>query len=67
VGGAALAALAGLAVIHAGGLAQLTILTGDLAPAFAMGVVPFVLGDLLKVGLAALVIGRFLPSTRALG
>ena len=67
VGGAALAALTGLAVIHAGGLAQLTILTGDLAPAFAMGVVPFVLGDLLKVGVAALVIGRFLPSTRALG
>jgi len=67
VGGAALAALAGLAVIHTGGLAQLTILTGSAGSAFAAGVVPFVAGDLLKVGVAALVVGRFLPSTRALG
>jgi len=66
-GAAALAALAGLAVIYAGGLSQLAILTGSAAPAFAAGVVPFLVGDLLKVGVAALIIGRFLPSTRALG
>jgi biotin transport system substrate-specific component len=67
VGGAAVAALAGLVVVHAGGLAQLTVLTGSVAPAFAAGVVPFLVGDLLKVGVAALAIGRLLPSTRALG
>jgi biotin transport system substrate-specific component len=62
-----LAALGGMAAIHAGGLAQLAILTGSVAPAIAAGVVPFLAGDLLKAGVAALVIGRFLPSMRALG
>jgi biotin transport system substrate-specific component len=67
VGGAAVAALAGMAVIHAGGMAQLAILTGSAQAAFAAGVVPFVVGDLLKIGVAALAVGRLLPSTRALG
>jgi len=66
-GGAVAASLTGLAVVYAGGVAQLAILTGSVAPAFAAGVVPFLVGDLLKVGVAALVIGRFLPTERALG
>jgi biotin transporter BioY len=56
-----------MAVIHAGGMAQLAILTGSAQAAFAAGVVPFVVGDLLKIGVAALAVGRLLPSTRALG
>ena len=48
----------GMVVIHAGGVAQLALLSGDLAAAFRLGFVPFLTGDLLKVGLAAaLVIG----------
>ena len=63
---ASLAGLAGLMAIHAGGLAQLTILTGSAQAAFAAGVLPFLAGDLIKVFLAALVIRRFASSTRAL-
>ncbi len=68
LGGAALAALAGLCVIYSGGVAQLAILSGGaFSIGVTAGVVPFVVGDLLKLGVAALVIGRFLPTMRALG
>lgn len=50
-----LALLAGSLVILAGGTAQLAILTGDPAAAVALGVVPFLIGDVVKL-LAALVI-----------
>ncbi|MDO8667220.1 MAG: biotin transporter BioY, partial [Gemmatimonadales bacterium] len=63
---AALAALAGIAIIHLGGTAQLLVLTGSAQSAIAMGLVPFVMGDLLKVAIAALVIRRLLPTARAL-
>lgn len=62
----ALAALAGIALIHLGGAAQLLVLTGSAQSAIAMGLVPFILGDLLKVAVAALVIRRLLPTARAL-
>lgn len=50
------ACVAGMVVIHAGGVAQLALLGGDPAQAFRYGFIPFLTGDLLKVGLAALVI-----------
>jgi len=61
-----LSCLAGMGIIFAGGLAQLTILTGDPARAFAAGALPFVAADLAKVLLAALIVGRTFPYTRAL-
>lgn len=56
--------LGALAAIYAGGVAQLTVFTGDLPAAFAVGVVPFLIGDLLKVLFAGLLIGRFRSATR---
>ncbi len=53
-----LAAGAGLAVIHVGGWAQLTLLTGDPARALALGTLPFLAQDGLKVMLAGLVLWR---------
>jgi biotin transport system substrate-specific component len=46
-------AFAGMAVVHLGGWAWLTILTGDATRSFALGIVPFGISDLLEVGLAA--------------
>ena len=48
-----LACAVGMVVIHAGGTAQLALLGGDPALAFRVGFVPFLTGDLLKIGLAA--------------
>jgi len=56
VGRALLACAAGMVVIHIGGVAQLALLGGDPGLAFRMGFVPFLTGDLLKIGLAAAVI-----------
>lgn len=51
-------ALAGMVVIHLGGMAQLAVLTGDPATAFALGSLPFLPVSALKIGLAAaLVVG----------
>jgi biotin transporter BioY len=55
----------GMVVIHVGGVAQLALLTGDPARAFRMGLVPFLTGDLLKVGMAALAILGAGPAVRA--
>jgi biotin transport system substrate-specific component len=60
------APLLGIAAVHAGGLSQLVILTGSAHAALAAGVLPFVLGDLVKVALAALVLRRGRYVTRAL-
>ena len=49
----ALAAAAGIAVIHAGGFLQLRFLTGNAERAVALGATPFLLLDLLKVFAAA--------------
>ena len=51
-----LACAVGMVLIHVGGVAQLALLGGDPALAFRVGFVPFLTGDLLKVGLAAAVI-----------
>lgn len=47
---------AGVAVIHAGGVAHLALLGGDPAAAFRLGFVPFLTGDLIKIGLAAAIV-----------
>ncbi len=57
------AILLGTAVIFAGGVAQLTLLTGDPVHALATGLVPFIAGDLLKVALALLIGMRFRART----
>ena len=49
----ALAALAGMAVIYAGGLAQLAVLTGSLATSAMLGAAPFAALDLVKCLVAA--------------
>ena len=51
-----LACALAMAIIHAGGVAQLALLGGDPALAFRVGFVPFLTGDLLKIGLAAALI-----------
>jgi biotin transport system substrate-specific component len=55
----------GMLAIYAGGAAQLLVLTGSASLAVALGALPFVAGDLLKVGVAALVLRRFAGSGRA--
>jgi len=49
----ALAAIAGMAVLYTGGLAQLTLLTGSLSSAALLGLLPFVGLDVLKALAAA--------------
>jgi biotin transporter BioY len=56
----------GMVSIHVGGVAQLALLGGDPALALRVGFVPFLTGDLLKVGLAAALILAAGPTTRAL-
>lgn len=46
-------AVAGMAVLYAGGLAQLALLTGSIARAAALGVMPFIALDLVKCAVAA--------------
>ncbi len=45
----------GVSLIHAGGAAWLAVLTGDLRQALALGVGPFLLMDVVKIGIALLV------------
>ena len=51
-----LACAVGMVLIHVGGVAQLALLGGDPGLAFRVGFIPFLTGDLLKIGLAAAVI-----------
>jgi biotin transport system substrate-specific component len=51
-----LACALGVVIIHVGGVAQLALLGGDPSLAMRVGFVPFVTGDLLKVGLATALI-----------
>jgi biotin transport system substrate-specific component len=64
-GRVALAVLAGLVLIHLGGLAQLLILTGSVAGAVRLGTLPFVIGDLVKLGLALLILKPTVSPLRA--
>ena len=41
-----------------GGTAQLAALTGDLSGAVQLGVVPFLVGDALKIAMAVIIAGR---------
>jgi biotin transport system substrate-specific component len=54
-GGRVLAAFLGIATLYLGGVAQLELLTGSLERAAAMGTVPFILADLGKVLVAAVI------------
>jgi biotin transport system substrate-specific component len=55
-GRALLACAAAMLVIHIGGISQLAALRGDLDSALRFGFYPFVTGDLVKAGLAALLL-----------
>ena len=61
-----LACALGMVIIHVGGVAQLALLGGDARLAFRVGFLPFLTGDLLKVGLAALIILAAGPKIRSL-
>jgi biotin transport system substrate-specific component len=61
----AIGVLAGLLLIHLGGLAQLAILTGSLSAAARFGTIPFLLGDLLKLAVLVPVLTKLTPSIRA--
>jgi biotin transport system substrate-specific component len=54
----------GMVMIHLGGVTQLALLGGNVTTAFRVGFVPFLTGDLLKVGLAAAVILGLRPRAR---
>lgn len=64
-GRVALAVLAGLVLIHVGGLAQLWILTGVASTAARFATVPFLAGDAIKVAVAVLVLRRAIGPLRA--
>ena len=53
-----LAAAVGMLVIHLGGWAQLTLLSGSAERAVTLGLMPFVLQDSLKVLLAGVILWR---------
>jgi biotin transport system substrate-specific component len=55
----------GMVVIHVGGTAQLAALGGDAGAAYRLGFVPFLTGDLLKIGLAAAAMLLAGPALRA--
>ena len=61
----ALAVLAGIVLIHLGGLAQLAILTSDISSAARFATFPFLLGDLLKLAILVPVLSKLTPSVRA--
>jgi biotin transport system substrate-specific component len=64
--GALLGAVAGMVVIHLGGLAQLTVITGDLGNALRLGTLPFLAGDVVKVALATIGVSTLGPAIRRL-
>jgi biotin transport system substrate-specific component len=61
-----LACTLGMVIIHLGGAAWLAILGNDPAIAIRIGVLPFLAGDLLKIGLATAVILTVGPRLRKL-
>ena len=61
----ALAAFAGLVLIHLGGLAQLLVLTGSLSRAAQFGTLPFLAGDGVKLVLAVLILRPTIRPVRA--
>ncbi|MGH7508741.1 MAG: biotin transporter BioY [Gemmatimonadales bacterium] len=61
-----LACAVGMVIIHAGGVSQLALLGGDPSLAFRVGFIPFLTGDLLKIGLSAALILAAGPKIRSL-
>ena len=61
-----LAALAGMVLIHLGGLAWLTVTLGSWSRAFAIGTAPFIVSDLLSVLLVGGIIAGVGGRTRRL-
>lgn len=60
----AAALAAGIGVLYLGGVAQLALLTGgSLESLLALGVIPFLAGDLVKVGIALLLALKLRPRT----
>lgn len=60
------AILLGTFVVFAGGFAQLSLLLGDPLRAFAIGVAPFLIGDVVKTALALLIAQRLRNRTLGL-
>jgi len=56
-----LGACLGMCIIHAGGVAQLSLLGGDLVTAFEVGSLPFLPMGIIKVALAAALVSRISP------
>jgi biotin transporter BioY len=50
-----LASFLGIAMLYVGGVTQLELLTGSLSRAAALGSTPFILADLGKVVVAAII------------
>jgi biotin transport system substrate-specific component len=61
-----LAATLATVVVYAGGWSQLSLLTGDAALAFRAGVLPFLVGDVAKIVVAAILTTRLRPRALAL-
>lgn len=56
----------GTGVVFVGGASQLALLTGDVGLAVQQGVLPFIVGDLLKVGVAVFIALRLRNRTLGL-
>jgi biotin transport system substrate-specific component len=59
-----IAAVLGMVVIFVGGIAQLTILTGSIGRALALGITPFAILDIVKGFVAALLARPWVRSPR---
>jgi biotin transport system substrate-specific component len=57
-------AMLGIAVIFVGGIAQLTILTGSIDRAIALGITPFAAFDVVKAFVAALIARPWVRNAR---
>lgn len=60
----AVAAVLGILVLYAGGVAQLSVLTGDLRGAVTLGITPFIAFDALKAIVAAMLAGTLATRLR---
>jgi biotin transport system substrate-specific component len=65
-GRTAVAVVAGLVVIYAGGIVQLAALGGNVSAAVRIGSLPFLAGDVIKLLIAGFVVRRLGSLTRAL-
>lgn len=58
--------VAGLIAVHAGGVAQLAVLSGgNVGAALRLGTTPFLAGDAVKLAIALLLVRRLTPLVRA--